>query len=65
MALDPHKGYHFHTGRAAADRLGYDPLLYAGVLEGYADVVISNGVPNPSSAMKFGTLGISLRARKP
>jgi SAM-dependent methyltransferase len=25
VALDPHKGYHFHTGRAAADRLGYDP----------------------------------------
>ncbi len=22
VALDPHKGYHFHTGRAAADRLG-------------------------------------------
>jgi hypothetical protein len=22
-------------------------------------------VPNPSSAMEFGTLGISLRARKP
>ena len=21
VALDPHKGYHFHTGRAAADRL--------------------------------------------
>ena len=31
VALDPHKGYHFHTGRAAADRLNYDPALYADV----------------------------------
>ena len=33
VAVDPHKGYHFHTGRAAADRLGYDPSLYAEVPE--------------------------------
>jgi SAM-dependent methyltransferase len=33
VALDPQKGYHFHTGRAAADRLGYDPSIYAGVPE--------------------------------
>ena len=33
VALDPHKGYHFHTGRAAADRLGYDPSIYAQVPE--------------------------------
>jgi hypothetical protein len=25
VALDPHEGFHFHTGRAAADCLGYDP----------------------------------------
>ena len=33
VALDPHKGYHFHTGRAAADRLDYDTSLYSGVPE--------------------------------
>ena len=33
VALDPHKGYHFHTGRAAADRIGYDPEIYSGVPE--------------------------------
>ena len=33
VALDPHKGYYFHTGRAAADRLGYDPSIYAGLPE--------------------------------
>jgi hypothetical protein len=25
VALDPHKGYHFHTGRAALDRMGAGP----------------------------------------
>ena len=33
VAVDPHKGYHFHTGLAAADRLGYDPDIYSGVPE--------------------------------
>ena len=28
VALDPHKGYHFHTGREALTRIGYDPELY-------------------------------------
>ena len=147
VALDPHRGYHFHTGRVAADRLGYDLSIYAGVPEeniasfagtgnpfmlgpiepgeivvdvgsgsgfdsliastlvgpegkvigvdmtqemlkkaragaeadllkavntaGFKDAAIVEkhdifaDVPNPSSAMKFGTLGISLRARKP
>lgn len=29
VAQAPDKGYHFHTGRAATDRIGYDPTLYA------------------------------------
>ena len=29
VALDPHKGYHFHTGCDAADRIGNDASLYA------------------------------------
>jgi len=33
VAVDPHKGYHFHTGRAAADRIGYDLSVYEGVPE--------------------------------
>lgn len=28
VALDPHKGYHFHTGREALRRIGYDETLY-------------------------------------
>jgi SAM-dependent methyltransferase len=28
VALNPHKGYHFHTGREALKRIGYDESLY-------------------------------------
>ncbi len=45
VALDPHKGYHFHTGRDAADRLGYDASLYAGLPEG--NVASFAGTGNP------------------
>ncbi len=34
VAVDPDKGYHFHTGRDAATRLDYDPALYAEIPEG-------------------------------
>jgi len=45
VALDPHKGYHFHTGRAAADRLGYDPSIYVGVPE--ENIASFAGTGNP------------------
>jgi arsenite methyltransferase len=28
VAKFPNKGYHFHAGCTAADRIGYDPALY-------------------------------------
>ncbi len=45
VALDPQKGFHFHTGRAAADRIGYDPSLYAGLPE--ENVASFAGTGNP------------------
>jgi SAM-dependent methyltransferase len=45
VALAPNKGYHFHTGRDAADRLGYDQSLYAGLPEG--NVASFAGTGNP------------------
>ena len=45
VALDPYKGYHFHTGRAAADRLGYDPSIYADVPE--ENIASFAGTGNP------------------
>ena len=45
VAKDPEKGYHFHTGRDAADRLNYDPKLYAEVPEG--SIASFAGTGNP------------------
>lgn len=47
VALDPHKGYHFHTGRAAADRIGYNPSIYEGVPE--ENIAPFAGTGNPFS----------------
>lgn len=45
VAVDPDRGYHFHTGLAAADRIGYDPALYAQVPE--ANIASFAGTGNP------------------
>ena len=47
VARDPHKGYHFHTGRDAATRIGYDPELYAGLPE--ENIASFAGTGNPFS----------------
>jgi len=45
VAQSPHKGYHFHTGRKAADRIGYDPALYAALPE--ENIASFAGTGNP------------------
>ncbi len=45
VAQSPDKGYHFHTGRAAADRIGYDPALYAELPE--ENIASFAGTGNP------------------
>ncbi len=45
VAVDPDKGYHFHTGRDAATRLDYDPALYADIPEG--NIASFAGTGNP------------------
>jgi len=47
VALDPDKGYHFHTGRRLANLLGYDQALYAGLPE--ANIASFAGTGNPFS----------------
>jgi len=44
VAKLPNKGYHFHTGFAAADRIGYDPALYTTTLK-----EISNRLPEQAT----------------
>ncbi len=48
VACDPNKGYHFHTGRRLAERLGYASQLYAGLPE--ANVASFAGTGNPFAA---------------
>lgn len=45
VALAPNKGYHFHTGRNALSRLGYDESLYAGLPE--SNIASFSGTGNP------------------
>jgi SAM-dependent methyltransferase len=45
VALNPTKGYHFHTGRRLAGILGYDEALYAGLPE--ANIASFAGTGNP------------------
>lgn len=47
VALDPNKGYHFHTGRKLANILGYDEALYADLPEG--NIASFAGTGNPFS----------------
>jgi arsenite methyltransferase len=47
VAINPKKGYHFHTGREAASRIGYDPDLYAGLPE--ENIASFAGTGNPFS----------------
>jgi SAM-dependent methyltransferase len=47
VALDPNKGYHFHTGRRLAALLGYEASLYAGLPE--SNIASFAGTGNPFS----------------
>jgi SAM-dependent methyltransferase len=47
VALDPNKGYHFHTGRRLAALLGYEEALYAGLPE--SNIASFAGTGNPFS----------------
>ncbi len=45
VAHNPDKGYHFHTGLDAAERLGYEESLYAGLPEGSINSFAGMGNP--------------------
>lgn len=45
VADHPDKGYHFHTGRDAASRLGYDEALYSDIPEGSIESFAGTGNP--------------------
>ena len=45
VALDPQRGYHFHTGREALKRIGYDEALYETIPE--ENIASFAGTGNP------------------
>jgi arsenite methyltransferase len=47
VAVNPHGGFHFHTGRALAARLGYDEILTASLPDSAVESFA--GVANPFS----------------
>ncbi|OFZ71802.1 MAG: hypothetical protein A2W04_06165 [Betaproteobacteria bacterium RBG_16_64_9] len=51
VACNPHGQYHFHTGRRAAKRLGYDP----GIVDALPDAAVESfaGVANPFSLRRL------------
>lgn len=54
VACDPYKGYHFHTGRLLANRLGYDERWYAGIPESTIASFAGTGNPFAAGAPKPG-----------
>jgi protein-L-isoaspartate O-methyltransferase len=52
VAVDPHREYHFHTGRFLAAHLGYDKA----VVDALPDVAVESfaGVANPFSLQALG-----------
>jgi hypothetical protein len=47
VAVNPHSGYHFHTGRPLAHRLGYDDAVVARMPDSAIEAFA--GVGNPFS----------------
>ncbi len=53
VAVDPHRAFHFHTGRRLAARLGYEPVA----VDALPDRAVESfaGVGNPFSLRRLGT----------
>lgn len=60
VAHDPQKGYHFHTGRRAADIHGYDPAHYAEVPEESIQSFAGTGNPFLAGSINSGDIVIDV-----
>ena len=60
VALDPDRGYHFHTGRRQAALLGYDELLFAGLPETTIASFAGTGNPFSVGAIHPGEVVVDL-----
>lgn len=60
VARDPHRGYHSHTGRRAADVHGYDTALYADLPEANTESFAGTGNPFLAGAINPGETVVDL-----
>jgi hypothetical protein len=55
VAVDPHGGYHFHTGRPLAKRLGYDEAVVGALPDSAVEAFAGVGNPFSLGAFKPGS----------
>jgi SAM-dependent methyltransferase len=60
VAVDPHGGYHFHTGRPLAHRLGYDEAAVAALPESAVEAFAGVGNPFSLGVLKPGERVVDL-----
>jgi len=60
VALDPHGGYHFHTGRPLSRRLGYDETVVAELPDSAVEAFAGVGNPFSMGAFKPGESVVDL-----
>src|SRR5580704_185315 len=62
VAVDPHGGYHFHTGRPLAKRLGYDDAVVGALPDSAVEAFAGVGNPFSLGAFKPGERVVDLIA---
>ena len=60
VAVDPHGGYHFHTGRPLAHRLGYDEAAVAALPDSAVEAFAGVGNPFSLGVLKPGERVVDL-----
>src|SRR4051812_17010944 len=60
VALDPHGGYHFHTGRPLTRRLGYNETVVAELPDSAVEAFAGVGNPFSMGAFKPGERVVDL-----
>jgi arsenite methyltransferase len=60
VAVDPHGGYHFHTGRPLARRLGYDEAVVTRLPDSPVEAFAGVGNPFSLGALKPGARVVDL-----
>jgi arsenite methyltransferase len=60
VAVDPHGGYHFHTGRPLARRLGYDDTVIAQMPDSAIEAFAGVGNPFSLGALRSGERVVDL-----